>query len=164
MNAPLIPEQPCVKRRRKAAHVARPRMSQDPDLRNGVWVTPWEFFCPLQKEFGLNIDVAASADNSKCERFYDEKADGLKQDWTGERVWCNPPYGRKFIYQWIKKCATSNAAVVVALLPARTDTRWFHDFVLGKAEIRWIKGRIKFSGMKGAGKFPALVAIWKGQP
>lgn len=136
-------------------------MTQDKDLRNGVWVTPHSFFYPLHVEFRSDIDAAASADNALLPRFWDEQTDAFKQDWTGLRVWCNPPYGRKVIYKWVKQCATGGASVCVILLPARTDTRWFHDFCYQKpnVELRFIKGRIKFSGTSGAGKFPSMLAI-----
>lgn len=138
-------------------------MKQEKDIRNGVWVTPKEFFEPLRAEFNLEIDSAASLENAMLPVFWDESQDALTQDWLGKRVWCNPPYTRSVIYKWVEKCATGGASVCVALLPARTDTRWFHNFIYQKpnAEIRFIKGRIKFSGMKGSGKFPSMVVIFK---
>lgn len=137
-------------------------MTQDPDLRNGVWVTPRYFFDPLHVEFRFEVDAAASADNAMVPRFWYEQMDAFKQDWRGLRVWCNPPYGRKEIYRWVKQCATGGASLCVMLLPARTDTRWFHDFIYNKpnVEIRFIKGRIKFSGTTGAGKFPSMLVIF----
>lgn len=137
-------------------------MKQEKDLRNGVWVTPPEEFNPWQKEFRLEVDAAASADNAMLPRFWDKQADAFKQDWSGLRIWCNPPYGRSEIYQWVKRCATGGASVVVALLPARTDTRWFHDFIYQKpnVEVRFRKGRIKFSGTTGSGKFPSMFVIF----
>jgi phage N-6-adenine-methyltransferase len=135
-------------------------MEQQPDSMNGVWVTPWEFFNKIQEEFNLEIDVAASSENTRLPVYFDEQMDSLKQDWKGKRCWMNPPYGRQ-IGQWIKKAATSGAEIVVCLLPARTDTKWFHEYIYGKAEIRFIKGRIKFSGMEGAGKFPSMLVIFR---
>lgn len=135
-------------------------MNQEPDSRLGVWVTPQDFFNKLNEEFHFTVDVAADAENTKCERFYDELNNGLAQDWSGERVWCNPPYGRS-IGKWVQKLAEEKTEVAVGLLPARTDTKWFHAHILGKAEIRFIKGRIKFSGMKASGKFPSMVCIWR---
>jgi len=137
-------------------------MNQTKDLRNGVWVTPKEFFEPLRKEFDLKIDSAASADNAMLPRYWSIENSAFENDWIVERIWCNPPYGRSEIYKWVKRCATSGASVVVALLPARTDTRWFHDFIYQKpnVEIRFVKGRIKFSGTTGAGKFPSMVVIF----
>lgn len=138
-------------------------MNQTKDLRNGVWVTPKEFFEPLRKEFDLKIDSAASADNKMLPRYWSIENSAFENHWTGKRIWCNPPYGRKEIYKWVKQCATGGASIVVALLPARTDTRWFHDFIYQKpnVEIRFVKGRIKFSGTTGAGKFPSMVVIFK---
>jgi len=135
-------------------------MKQLVDSMNGVWVTPWDVFNPLNEEFSLNVDVSASAENTKCTEYFDEQMDGLAQDWSGKRCWMNPPYGHS-INKWIKKAATSNADVCVCLLPARTDTKWFHEYIYGKAEIRFIKGRIKFSGMKGGGMFPSMVVVFK---
>jgi site-specific DNA-methyltransferase (adenine-specific) len=138
-------------------------MKQEKDKMNGVWVTPHSFFDPLHAEFDLEIDSAASKDNAMLPRFWDVHTDAFKQDWRGLRIWCNPPYGRKEIYQWVERCATGGAAIVVALLPGRTDTRWFHNFIYNKpgVEIRFVRGRIKFSGTTGAGKFPSMVVIFK---
>ncbi len=138
-------------------------MTQDKDSRYGVWITPRSEFEPLQNEFQLQVDAAASSDNAMLEQFWDEKLDAFKQDWRGLRVWCNPPYTRDKIYKWVKQCATGGAEIVVALLPARTDTRWFHDFIYQKpcVEIRFRKGRIKFSGMNSAGKFPSMIVIFR---
>lgn len=139
-------------------------MKQEIDKRNGVWVTPKEFFSPLRQEFDLQIDSAASPDNAMLPVFFCAGVrDAFEQDWAGKRIWCNPPYGRSEIYKWVKQCAVGGASVVVALLPARTDTRWFHDFIYKKTnvEIRFVKGRIKFSGTTGAGKFPSMVCIFK---
>lgn len=140
-------------------------MKQEQDLRNGVWITPSGFFRPLQKEFLLEIDAAADSDNSMTDKFWDKESDAFKQDWSGKRIWCNPPYGRSEIYKWVEKCSNGGAEIVVALLPARTDTRWFHDFIYMKknVELRLLKGRIKFSGMNGSGKFPSMLAIFKKQ-
>jgi len=139
-------------------------VKQEADIRGGVWVTPKTFFEPLRQEFGLEIDAAASPDNSMLPVFFQQGVRcAFEQNWNGLKVWCNPPYGRKDIYRWVERCATGGASVVVALLPARTDTRWFHDFIYKKpnVEIRFVKGRIKFSGTTGAGKFPSMVVIFR---
>lgn len=137
-------------------------MKQEKDIRNGVWVTPHSLFDPLHAEFNLEIDSAASKDNALLPCFWDVQTDAFKQDWHDRRIWCNPPYSRKEIYKWVERCAMGGATMVVALLPARTDTRWFHDFIYNKpgVEIRFLKGRIKFSGTTGAGKFPSMVVIF----
>ena len=79
----------------------------------------------------------------------------------GEVVFCNPPYGRE-LPKWVKKCyEESHHADVVMLIPARTDTRWFHDYIYGKAEIRFIKGRLKFGNAKQSAPFPSMVVIYR---
>lgn len=123
-----------------------------------LWSTPQAFFDELDKEFEFETDVCALPENAKCKNFYSPERDGLKQEWTG-RCWCNPPYGRQ-IAKWVKKAAESKATVVM-LLPARTDTKWFHDYVLPNAEIRFIKGRLKFGGAKASAPFPSMVAIFR---
>ena len=107
-----------------------------------VWETPQALFEELNREFRFETDVCALLSNAKCDRFFSPETDGLSQEWLG-RCWCNPPYGRQ-IGKWVKKAATSEALTVM-LLPARTDTAWFHDYCLGR-EIRFIRGRIKFGG------------------
>lgn len=123
------------------------------------WSTPQDVFDKLNTEFSFTLDPAATKNNAKCARFYTEKEDGLAQDWKGERVFCNPPYGR-VIGRWVEKMATGGADVSVGLLPARTDTRWFHEHILGKAEIRFIKGRLKFGGCENSAPFPSMIVIW----
>lgn len=126
------------------------------------WETPIEFFQSLDDEFNFTLDVCATADNTKCSKYFTKQQDGLKQDWTGETVWCNPPYG-KTIGSWCRKCYEHSirGGVAVMLIHARTDTAWFHDWILGKAEIRFIRGRLKFGGSKWNAPFPSLVAIFK---
>ena len=124
------------------------------------WFTPQDFFDQLEAEFHFTLDPCATRANAKCERFYTREDDGLAKSWEGERVFCNPPYGRE-IGPWIKKCAEGGADVAVALIPSRTDTRWFHDHCYGKAEIRFLRGRLKFGGCKDAAPFPSMVVIWR---
>jgi len=110
------------------------------------WSTHWDFFNPLNDEFKFTIDVAADKENCKINRFYSIENDGLKQDWSNEIVWCNPPYGRN-VPDWLKKgkeCAEKNNTVSVFLIPARTNTVWFHNICLKADEIRFVKGRPKF--------------------
>lgn len=126
----------------------------------GEWETPSDFFDTLNKEFRLNRDVCATKENTKCTFWWDKEQDGLSKDWTGIRAWMNPPYGRE-IGKWVAKAATGGAEIVVALLPARTDTRWFHDYIYNKAEVRFIKGRLKFGGHKNSAPFPSMLVIFK---
>lgn len=124
-----------------------------------LWATPQHFFDALNEEFHFDTDVCALPENAKCERFYTPEQDGLKQEWKGV-CWCNPPYGRE-IGKWVKKAAECKATVVM-LLPARTDTKWFHDYIYGKAEIRFIRGRLKFGGAKENAPFPNMVVVFNG--
>lgn len=124
------------------------------------WATPPDFFNTLQKEFHFNLDPCATPENAKCAVFYTREQDGLAQSWRGKRIFCNPPYGRE-IGGWVRKCATGGGAITVALLPARTDTRWWHEHIQDKAEVRFIKGRLKFGGHKNSAPFPSCVVIWR---
>ena len=121
------------------------------------WETPQELFDELNKEFKLYFDVCATDKNAKCAAYYTKEQDGLKLRW-GLRNWMNPPYGRE-IGKWIKKA--SENPLTVCLLPARTDTRWFHDYIYNKAEIRFIKGRLKFGNSKNSAPFPSMIVIFK---
>lgn len=131
-----------------------------PKIESDKWATPQDFFDALDSEFGFTLDPASTHENAKCKRHYTVEEDGLSQDWSGERVFVNPPYGRT-IGLWVRKCATGGGAITVALLPARTDTRWWHDFIQGKAEVRFIRGRLKFGGHKNSAPFPSVVVIWR---
>ncbi|WP_243115148.1 phage N-6-adenine-methyltransferase [Intestinibacillus sp. Marseille-P6563] len=127
-----------------------------------MWETPQDFFDALDQEFHFTLDVCATPENAKCERYYTPDDDGLSQPWNGV-VWCNPPYGRE-IGRWVLAGSIASVAqrtTVVMLLPARTDTRWFHDYILGKAEIRFIRGRLKFGGSKNSAPFPSMVVIFR---
>lgn len=125
------------------------------------WSTPQNLFDELRKEFNFSIDVCATKNNAKCNRYFSAEDDGLKQVWSGS-CWMNPPYGRE-IGKWVRRAAESAGAgtIVVALLPARTDTRWFHGYILDKAEIRFIKGRLKFGASKNAAPFPSMIVVWR---
>lgn len=134
--------------------------------------TPQDFYDRLNEEFGFTLDVCATKENAKCSRYFDLSTDGLKQSWGGERVWCNPPYGRE-IGKWVDRCSkagmfdyspgTHAPTLAVMLLPARTDTRWWHDFVIPRAsEVRFIKGRLKFGGAKNSAPFPSAVVVFRG--
>lgn len=123
-----------------------------------LWETPQQFFDALNEEFRFETDVCAIPENTKCEKFYTPEQDGLKQDWTGV-CWCNPPYGRQ-IGKWVEKAAKSSATVVM-LVPARTDTAWFHDWILPFAAIRFVRGRLKFGGAKYNAPFPCMVCVFR---
>lgn len=125
------------------------------------WATPQAFFDELNAEFNFTLDPCATSENAKCARYFTKEDDGLAQSWSGERVFCNPPYGRD-INKWGEKAhneAVRGGAFVVMLIPARTDTRYFHDYIYGKHEIRFIRGRLHFNESKTAAPFPSMVVI-----
>ena len=121
--------------------------------------TPQALFDHYDHIFHFDVDVAATKNNAKCERFFTKANDGLKQEW-GKTNWLNPTFSS--IQKWMKKAYESArlGAVVVALLPARTDTQWFRDYV-SHAEIELLEGRIKFGGGASTAPFPSMVAVWR---
>ena len=124
------------------------------------WETPQLFFDALNAEYHFDVDVCATANNAKCERYYTKEKDGLSQQWKGV-CWMNPPYGRE-IGKWMRKAYESSlyGATVVCLVPARTDTAWWHDYAM-KGEIEFVRGRLKFGGSKANAPFPsAIVTFW----
>ena len=125
------------------------------------WRTPKDLFDKLDAEFHFTVDLCADDDNHLCKKYYSKENNGFDADLTGERVYCNPPYGRKSTGEWIKKCAICNADVVVMLLPVRTDTKAFHEYIYHKSEIRFIKGRLKFDGQKDPAPFPSMIVIFR---
>ena len=127
------------------------------------WSTPQSFFDELDKEFNFTLDPCADEFNHKCKKYFTEEQDGLIQDWSGETVFCNPPYGNKETGLWTKKCYEESLkpnTTVVLLIPARTDRKSFHDYIYGKAEIRFIKGRLKFGEGKNTAPFPSIVVVF----
>lgn len=127
------------------------------------WQTPKELFDKLNAEFHFTVDLCADNKNHLCDKWYTKENSGMDADLTGERVYCNPPYGRKSTADWIRKCASCNADIVVMLIPARTDTNAFHDYIYNKAEIRFIRGRLKFGGGKiiDRAPFPSMIVIFR---
>ena len=127
------------------------------------WATPQDFFDKLNAEFHFTLDPCATPENAKCGKFYTKEQNGLAQDWTGETVFCNPPYGKE-ISAWVEKCYKHSLSgeCAVMLIPSRTDTRWFHEWVYGKAELRFVKGRLRFNDSKGSAPFPSLVVVYRG--
>ena len=140
-------------------------MSQSymPPAQTDLWATPQSLFDELDAEFHFSLDVCAIPENAKCDHFFTPIVDGLKQKGGGQgTIWCNPPYGRE-LNKWVKKAyeTAQQGETVVMLLPARTDTKWFHEYIYNKAEIRFIKGRLKFGGSKNAAPFPSMIIIYR---
>lgn len=126
-----------------------------------LWSTPQELFDKLNKEYNFTLDVCASHDNAKCEKYFTIEDDGLKQEWEGT-CWMNPPYGRT-IKMWMKKAyeASLKGHTVVCLVPSRTDTIWWHEYAM-KGDIEFIKGRLKFGGSKNSAPFPSAIITFRG--
>lgn len=128
-----------------------------------LWSTPNDFFDKLNDEFRFTLDPCSTHENAKCYKHFTEEENGLLQDWGNEVVFCNPPYGRQ-IKDWVKKSyeeSQKGNTTVVMLIPARTDTIYFHEYIYHKAEIRFIKGRLKFGNAKNSAPFPSMVVIFE---
>lgn len=133
---------------------------------NDIRCTPDDLFNALHLEFGFTLDVAASHDNAKCSRYFTEDDDGLRQPWVPERCWMNPPYSQ--CEWWTEKAAREAraGALVVALLPVRSDLHWFHRHVMGEdAEVRFIRGRVRFTrpwdaSWRGSAPHASMIVIW----
>ena len=122
------------------------------------WRTPPAIFDPLHGEFGFTVDAAASADNALLPRYW---TDAAFERWAGERVWCNPPYGRE--QAWFVERAVE-ADVAVLLIPARPDTRVWHDVIFRHAaEVRFMRGRIRFVGADAGAPFPSAIVVFRGR-
>jgi phage N-6-adenine-methyltransferase len=128
--------------------------------KTGEWETPQDFFDALDAQYHFTLDPCATHENAKCHRYFTREDDGLVQSWWGERVFMNPPYGRE-ISRWVAKAHEESiqGALVVCLLPARTDTRWFHDYCT-KGRITFLRGRLKFGGSKDSAPFPSMVVVF----
>ncbi|NDG31956.1 adenine methyltransferase [bacterium] len=127
-----------------------------------MWETPQDFYDKYNKKYNFTLDVCASPENAKCNKFFTKEDDGLKQDWTGF-CWMNPPYGRQ-IKHWVKKAYESslNGTTIVCLLPARTDTSWWHDYCM-HGKIEFIRGRLKFGESKNSAPFPSAIVVFEGE-
>ncbi len=136
-------------------------MSVHYSSKSNEWATPQSLFDELNEVWGFQLDVCATPENAKCEKFFTESDDGLSQDWGEHVCWMNPPYGRG-IKHWIKKAHDSaeNGATVVCLLPSRTDTAYWHDYVM-KGDITFIRGRLKFGDAKNCAPFPSAIVVFQ---
>jgi|KBSSwiStaDraftv2_1062776.scaffolds.fasta_scaffold1617584_1 site-specific DNA-methyltransferase (adenine-specific) len=144
-----------MKRRSKPSHLSVHFSSASKE-----WSTPQRLFDQLNDEFHFTLDPCSTHDNAKCQRHFTRADNGLIQDWTGETVFMNPPYGRE-IRHWMRKAYESAAvrAIVVCLVPCRTDTGWWHTYAK-KGEVRFLEGRLKFGNATASAPFPSAVAIF----
>ena len=130
--------------------------------RSDEWETPIDIFNKLDAEFHFDLDPCSTDSNHKCDKYFTKEINGLSKNWGGCRVFCNPPYSN--ISEWVEKAyreSQQDHTLIVLLIPARTDTRYFHDYIYQRSEIRFIKGRLKFSG-KGSAPFPSMIVIFRG--
>lgn len=127
------------------------------------WSTPQDFYDALNREFSFTLDPCSDEENHKCDTYFTKIDNGLLMDWGGHRVFCNPPYGRA-ISAWVEKCYIESKkpnTTVVMLIPARTDTSYFHKYIYHIAkEIRFVKGRLKFGDSKNYAPFPSMVVVF----
>jgi len=119
------------------------------------WRTPLKVYNDLHKEFKFDFDPCMFETDTI------HKADMLGSDWGGERIYVNPPYNK--LADWIKKCYKEHKKdkTVVMLIPVRTDTKAFHEYIYNQAEIRFIKGRLKFKGAKNSAPFPSMIVVFR---
>lgn len=132
--------------------------------KSNEWATPQKLFDELNEEFNFTLDPCATDENAKCNKHFTIEDDGLSKDWSKDVVFMNPPYGRE-IKKWIKKAyeESLNGATVVCLIPARTDTTYWHDFIFDKADdIRFLRGRLKFGNSKNSAPFPSAIVLYRG--
>jgi len=132
--------------------------------KSNEWETSQDFFDKLNKKYKFTLDPCATHENHKCDKYYTIEDNGLAQSWESERVFVNPPYAD--IGKWVEKAykeATKNSAVVVLLIPSRTDTKYWHNYIMKSAStIYFVKGRLKFSGTKNTAPFPSAVVVFGG--
>ena len=126
------------------------------------WETPQKLFDELNVKYSFTLDPCATKENAKCKKYYTIADNGLVQSWNDEIVFCNPPYGKE-IGKWVEKAYTESikGATVVMLIPARTDTKYWHEWIFKKAQIIFLKGRLKFGNSKNSAPFPSAIIIFK---
>jgi phage N-6-adenine-methyltransferase len=136
------------------------------ELARDDWTTPPDLFAELDAEFHFTLDPCCSHENALTEKHYTIEEDGLKQSWAGERVFMNPPYGRE-VGKWVRKAfeevyGRADSTFVVGLVPSRTDTAWWHDYIQDKAAVRFVRGRLKFGGKRmNPAPFPSAIVVWR---
>lgn len=148
--------------------MSRPRNATS---RSVEWYTPRWLFTELDSEFHFTLDPCATIESATCPKFYDEAQNGLLQSWAGERVFMNPPYGSQVIGAWVERARFAvergGAEVVVGLVPAYTDSDWWHAHVIGKAEVRFLRGRLSFrpgaTRASSGAPFASVVVVWRAQ-
>lgn len=130
-----------------------------PKSKSQSWATPWWLFDELDYEFGFTVDAAASRENCKLDRYWTEETNGLEKDWSGERVFVNPPFAVADLRQWVEKAyeeTRKENTTVVMIVPVKSDQDWWHKYGV-KSEVRFVRGRVTFQNAKGT--YPGPVAV-----
>ena len=134
--------------------------------KSNEWETPQDFYERLNDTFQFDLDPCATEATAKCDKYFTAQDDGLNKSWEGHKVFMNPPYGRE-ISRWIKKAREEGekpSTTVVCLIPARTDTKYWHEHCMRADEIYFVKGRLKFGNSSNAAPFPSAVVVFRGPP
>lgn len=137
--------------------------------KSNEWETPEGFYNKLDCKYHFTLDPASTIENAKCDKFFTFQDNALEKDWSNNIVFCNPPYGRGIKY-WIKKCyeeGLKENTIVVALIPSRSDTKYFHEFCMKAKDIYFVKGRLKFKNVfedidGSPAPFPSMVVVFDG--
>lgn len=146
----------------KPTSAAQPPLAVHFSSETDEWPTPQWLFDALDREFGFTLDPCSTDENAKCQKHFTRSQNGLLQSWAGETVFMNPPYGEQ-IGKWMAKAnaaAREESATVVCLVPARTDTKWWHAFAM-KHEIRLFRGRLRFGEATASAPFPSAIVVMR---
>jgi site-specific DNA-methyltransferase (adenine-specific) len=148
---------------RQAQHRRRAKLGILASSQSSEWTTPPTLFAKLNARYGpFTLDPCATPENALCEHYYTRAENGLTQSWTG-KVFLNPPYGRG-LSNWLRKTwesvTTGEADLVCCLLPARTDTSWWHEWVV-RGEVEFLSGRLHFGGAQNGAPFPSAVVVFR---
>lgn len=131
---------------------------------NDEWETPQDLFEEYNKIYNFKLDACASAENKKCNIYFNKENNALLKEWCYSSVWCNPPYSRGNIDKFVKKCFEEWKKYnnnIVLLIPAKTDTLYFHNYILPYCKIIFIKGRLRFNNTKNCAPFPSIICIYE---
>lgn len=131
--------------------------------KSNEWSTPQKFYDKLNNSFGpFTLDPCSDGQNNKTDNYFTKEQNGLSQDWSGNKVFMNPPYGRE-IKDWLKKAYEEGQkpnTTVVCLIPARTDTKYWHNYVMKAQAVYFVKGRLKFGDSNNSAPFPSAVIVF----
>lgn len=129
---------------------------------NDKWCTPDYLFNMLNERFRFTLDPCCEHNTAKCIKYFTEKDNGLSKEWSGEVVFCNPPYSRGNIDKWMKKCYNESlkGTIIVALIPVSSSSKWWHKYVWKHCDIEFLDHRVKFKGALHSAPFSNCLAIY----